>query len=89
MRYARRTLGESVSWDNGGSAELVALDGDRVTLRSTVPSPPGSRIEGVLSVGGRLRVKIHGAKRQEDGTFLLEGRALDLTREVRARLGTR
>jgi hypothetical protein len=30
-----------------------------------------------------LRVKVHNSKKQADGTFLLDGRALDMTREVR------
>jgi hypothetical protein len=33
-----------------------------------------------------VRVKIHGSKRRADGLFVLEGRVLDATREVRARL---
>ena len=34
----------------------------------------------------RVRVKIHGSKRQDDGTFILEGRLIDVTRELRERL---
>jgi hypothetical protein len=79
-------LREDVIWDAGGVAEIVAAEGDRLTLCSTVPSAPGSRIFGALAGGGRLRIKVHGARRQEDGTFLLECRALDLTRDLRERI---
>jgi hypothetical protein len=80
---------EPIQWAKGGEARVVAFAADgSVTLRSTIPSPPGSRIEGV--VGGdaplAVRFKVHGAKRQEDGSFVLDGRVLDLTRELRARL---
>jgi hypothetical protein len=108
-----------IRWAKGGEALVVRLDGDAITLRSTTPSPPGSRIEGSLAPdpdatwsgddassgvdraalradspsgeavsAGRdlLRVKIHSSKKQEDGSFLLEGRALDLTRALRDRL---
>jgi hypothetical protein len=66
----------------------VALEADAVVLRSTVPSPPGSRIEGRLEQEPRapLRVKVHVSRRQPEGDFVIEGRLLDATREVRARL---
>ncbi len=91
-----------VTWAKGGDAWVLSASQDAIVLRSTIPSPPGSRIDGTLmasaaateasapSEGARapvaLRVKIHGCKRQDDGTFRLEGRPLDLTREVRAEL---
>ena len=54
-------------------------------LRSTVPSPPGSRLEGTLTgeKPATLRVKVHGSKKQPEGDFVLEGRPLDLPRETR------
>ncbi len=61
---------------------------DKITLRSTCPSPPGSRIEGAVE-GQRqvtLRVKVHACRRQADGAFVLEGRAIDLTRADREAL---
>jgi hypothetical protein len=79
-----------IRWDKGGEAVVVRVDGDAVVLRSTIPSPPGSRIEGVLSgaAPARVRVKIHSSKRTDGPSpaFVLEGRLLDATREVRERL---
>jgi hypothetical protein len=77
-----------VRWAKGGEARVTALAADAIVLRSTVPSPPGSRIEGQLDgvPPAQVRVKIHASKRQPEGDFLLEGRLLDATREVRARL---
>jgi hypothetical protein len=77
-----------IVWARGGTAELLSMRHESVTLRSTIPSPPGSRIDGTFE-GLAVRFKIHGSKRQEDGTFVLEGRALDLTREARERLNRR
>jgi hypothetical protein len=86
-----------VAWSKGGEASVILLEGDAITLRSSVPSPPGSRIQGTMppapaggqgSGGEILRVKVHSSKRQEDGTFLIEGRVLDLTRALRERLLT-
>lgn len=79
-----------ILWSKGGEAVVVALKDDAVTLRSTVPSPPGSRIEGVLagvaSVGDPVRVKVYSSKRQEDGQFVIDGRMLDMTRTLRDKI---
>jgi hypothetical protein len=66
----------------------VAVVAEAITLRSTVSSPPGSRIEGRFAADppGTVRVKIHASRKQPDGAFVLEGRLLDATREVRARV---
>jgi hypothetical protein len=77
-----------IRWAQGGEARVVSIDTRAVVLSSTVPSPPGARIEGTLADDSAvlLRVKIHSSRRQEDGTFLLEGRPLDLPRTTRERL---
>jgi hypothetical protein len=76
-----------IAWAKGGEATVVSLKDDAITLRSSTPSPPGSRIEGALAEDGELvRVKVHSSKRQDDGSFVLEGRVLDMTRALRAKL---
>jgi hypothetical protein len=80
-----------LDWEKGGTARIVAIAKDAVTLRSSVPSPPGSRVTGVLRESGeKVRLKIHSSKKQEgaeaDEAFLLEGRAIDLTRSMREHL---
>ena len=74
-----------VRWTTGGQARLVSIDARTIVLRSTVPSPPGSRIEGTLAgdAPAALRVKVHSSKRIADGDFVLEGRPLDMPRETR------
>lgn len=81
-------MSEHIRWAKGGTANVVRLDKDAVTLSSSIPSPPGSRIDGTIApdFATTMRVKIHGSKLQADGTFVLEGRAIDWTRDVRARL---
>jgi hypothetical protein len=77
-----------VTWARGGEARVVSLDAQSIVLRSTVSSPPGSRIEGTVpgEPPAALRVKVHASRRQPEGDFLLEGRPLDLPRETRERL---
>jgi hypothetical protein len=69
----------------GGEARVLSFDGEAIRVHATISSPPGSRLEAdVVSVPGmRMKMKVHGAKRQDDGSFVLHGRAFDLTREVR------
>jgi hypothetical protein len=69
----------------GGEADLAALDGDRVSLRSTVASAPGSPLAGTLTSGSTVRVKVHRCRREGDG-FLIEGRLVDATRLFREEL---
>jgi hypothetical protein len=72
-----------VRWARGGEADVTSLDGDRIALSSTTASAPGSRPEGELSAGGAVRVKVARCRREGD-RFLIEGRLLDATRDVRA-----
>jgi hypothetical protein len=81
-----------IRWRTGGEARIVSMGLRAMIVRSTVPSPPGSRIEGTIeedaspSLRSALRVKVHGCKRQPEGDFVIEGRPLDLPRELRLRL---
>lgn len=79
-----------VRWAAGGEARVLRIGADTIALDSSVPSPPGSRIEGTLEgetlAAARLRVKVHASKLQPDGRFLLEGRPLDLSRSTREQL---
>lgn len=83
-----------VTWDKGGEAEVVLLTMDKAEVLSDKPSPPGSRIEGAFAssvdapaasapgAAPRLRLKVHNCRREPDGRFRIEGRPLDLTKEV-------
>jgi hypothetical protein len=80
----------TVHWSKGGTAELIACSDDALTVLSSISSPPGSRLEGTLRSGPyshALRIKVHQCKkRQELGGFVLQGRIIDATKELRALL---
>jgi hypothetical protein len=80
--------GANIRWAGGGEARLVRISEDVLVARSTVPFPPGSRIEGTVEgePPQTFRLKVHVSKRQARGDFLIEGRPLDLTRRARERL---
>ena len=75
-----------IRWAKGGDAVIVAIDVDRVTLDSSLSSPPGSLVEGVLvSDGTTIRIKVRGCKKMDE-RFRIEGRVLDASRDLRTRL---
>jgi hypothetical protein len=74
-----------VRFAKGGEAVIDAMNGDHVTLSSTTSAPPGATVEGALEGGTPIRVKVRGCKRDGD-RFVIEGRVIDLSRELRERL---
>ena len=75
-----------IRWAKGGDANIVSIDGDRVTLDSSLSSPPGSLFEGTLvNDGGMIRIKVRGCKKDGE-RFRIEGRILDASRDLRTRL---
>ena len=79
-----------LAWSKGGTATFLIVDDDAVTLRSTIPSPPGSRLDATLVADPEvaLKVKIHGSKLQPDGSFLLKGKLLEASRALRDRVAS-
>jgi hypothetical protein len=82
-----------LTWAKGGTASFLTVKDDAVTLRSSIPSPPGSRLDATLLADPRdppvaIKIKIHGSKLEPDGAFTLKGRVLEATRALRARLAT-
>jgi hypothetical protein len=77
-----------LEWVSGGEARFVSMSGDGVAIVSTSASPPGSRPVGMLVEDPRakVRLKVHACRALGDGTFRIEGRLLDATREMHVRL---
>jgi len=74
-----------VTWDKGGQADVIGLDGDRITLSSTIPRAPGGPLAGALAGGAELKVKVASCRREGDA-FTIEGRLIDATRALRAEI---
>jgi hypothetical protein len=72
---------------NDGVANIVAIDGERVSLLATRASAPGCPLAGNLTDETVVRVKVHRCRKQGE-RFLIEGRLIDATRQLRERLGT-
>jgi hypothetical protein len=55
-----------VHWTGGGDARVVSIAANTIVLRSTVPAPPGSRLDGTVDAEGTsiaLRIKVHASRR--------------------------
>ncbi len=71
----------------GGDAELLSSDGALAAISSSVPSPPGSTLEGRASDFPQLfALKVKHCKKQPDGRFRIDGKWVNLSREQRARV---
>jgi hypothetical protein len=69
---------------HAGPVELLELEGERARLLVPVAAAPGSRLG--LSLDGRaLRLKVHRCAREGE-RFVLEGRFIDLPRDLRGTL---
>jgi hypothetical protein len=85
-----------VVWSRGGEARVVKLDGERIVLASTTPAAPGTPLEGALALGTKIRVKVARCRRTANADpsvqgrvevgFVIEGRLVDASRDVRATL---
>jgi hypothetical protein len=71
-----------LAWSRGGEARVSSLDGERIRLISTTPAAPGTPLEGALDNGTEVRVKVARCRREAEG-FVIEGRLVDASREVR------
>jgi hypothetical protein len=74
----------SLSWVDGGEAELVETDGQRVVVLSTRAAAPGQPLTARAALGSatEVRIKVQGCRREADGRFRIQGRWLDLNRAM-------
>jgi hypothetical protein len=76
-----------MTWKTGGDATFSRLDGERFEIVSSVAFPPGSRPEATLAgTGENVWLKVHASRRLPDGSFHVEGRLINATRDLRAAL---
>ena len=80
-------MSSAFTWNKGGTGALVTLDGERITVSSSIPSAPGSRPEATID-GASFRIKVARCRKQED-VFIIDGRLIDTVRDVRLDLERR
>jgi hypothetical protein len=74
-----------LAWIDGGQAEVVETDGQRVVVLSSRAAAPGQPLIAAVALGSatQVRLKVQGCRREADGQFRIHGRWLDLTRATR------
>ncbi len=74
---------------SGGSARVLLIEGELVTVLAPSASPPGSTLEATFA-GQSLSIKVRGSKRvaADDAgrCFRVEGRFVSLSRALRLAL---
>jgi hypothetical protein len=77
-----------VRLSRGDEASIVKIAGESISLSAALSAPPGASLEGTIDLrdGAPLRVKVHGSKKQPDGSFIIDGRCVDMTRDLRKEL---
>ncbi len=74
-----------ITWDEGGTADVLRAKDIDVTVRSTVPFPPGKPARGALAATSSLpfTLKVARSQRVAEGVWDVRGRLLTATTEVR------
>lgn len=77
-----------IAWIKGGTADFLSVVDDVIELRSSIPLPPGARLDAMTEAEPKISVtvKSYGSRRDVDGTFVIKGRLLVATRPLRDRL---
>ncbi len=71
---------------SGGVAHIELSDGDRTTISSPTPSPPGSTVRGRMSkIACELQLKVRNCKKKGE-LFYIDGRLQNASKELKALL---
>jgi hypothetical protein len=71
--------------DGGGSATLLEIDGERLTLLAPRAFPPGSTLTCSSAATGKLEIKVRGCRKDAEA-FRVDGRFVNLSRTQREAL---
>lgn len=74
------------TWQRGGSATVVRVDGLQIEVHSTAPYPPGAPLIARSNAGTTFEVKVRGCRKLQSGDFAISGSLVNLTRDLRTAL---
>jgi hypothetical protein len=74
------------SWERGGTATVVRVDGLHVEVHSSTPYPPGAPLIAANEQGTRFEIKVRGCRKLPSGQFAITGSLVNLTRDLRVQL---
>ncbi len=75
-----------ITLPSGEQAFLLQSDGDKTTIKSPLPAPPGATVRGkVADLAVEFQLKVRNCVKKGD-LFEIDGRTRNATRELKARL---
>jgi hypothetical protein len=79
--------GDSVwSWARGGNASVTSIDGDALTVHSTVAFPPGAPLSALSANRVTFEMKVRTCRKLPSGAFEISGKLVNATRPLREKL---
>jgi hypothetical protein len=74
--------------DGGGSARILVIEGDRVSLSTSRAAPPGATLQARHPDDSQsILIKVRSCRREADGEwYRIDGRFVNLSRSRRERL---
>ena len=76
----------SIRFDQKGTATLIDMLGDNLTLQSDFSAPPGATLQGTITnCGQQVHIKVRDCRRcpNAPNQFVLRGRSVNLSRSAR------
>lgn len=74
------------TWQRGGTATLVRIDGLHIEVHSSTPYPPGAPLHASSQAGTQFEIKVRGCRKLPTGVFAITGSLVNLTRDARLQL---
>lgn len=76
------------TWQRGGSATVINLDGDSLTVHSTVAFPPGAPLSALSQNRLTFEMKVRTCRKLQLGMFEITGKLVNATRSRREQLNS-
>jgi len=74
------------TWARGGSACVVTLQGEMLTVHSTVAFPPGAPLVAQSDNHVTFEMKVRTCRKLASGAFEISGKLVNAPRQLRERL---
>lgn len=74
------------SWVRGGNANVVSIEGDALTVHSTVAFPPGAPLAALSANRVTFEMKVRTCRKLPSGAFEISGKLVNATRPLREKL---
>jgi hypothetical protein len=74
------------TWQRGGTAKVVRVDGLQIEVHSSTPYPPGAPLIASNNTGTNFEIKVRSCRVLSTGEFSINGSLVNLTRDLRALL---